>query len=76
MSESLRNRINVTRRNLLRGTLAASVASAMRESGAVAQRRSPDGNVSSNERDLIQRENSMPGATDWQLTRVRVIDVP
>jgi len=76
MIESLRSHINITRRSLLRGTLAASVASVMRESVAVAQRQPPDGNVSSNERDMIQRENSMPGATDWQLTRVRVVDAP
>ena len=76
MSEPLRNRINVTRRSLLRGTLAVSVASAMRERRAVAQRRPPDADVSSNERDLIQKENSLPGATDWQLTRVRVINAP
>ncbi|MHC4541158.1 MAG: N,N-dimethylformamidase beta subunit family domain-containing protein [Planctomycetota bacterium] len=74
MSESFGNHINVTRRNLLRGTLAVSVASAVRQRRVVAQRPSPDTNVSSNERDLIQKENSLPGATDWQLTRVRVIN--
>ncbi|UCC96910.1 MAG: hypothetical protein JSW66_13820, partial [Phycisphaerales bacterium] len=70
MSESLWNRISVTRRNLLKGTLAASAASALREHIVVAQRQPPESNVSSNERDRIKKENSMPGATDWQLTRV------
>jgi hypothetical protein len=55
MSESLGARINVTRRSLLRGTLAVSAASAMCRRRAVARRRAPDGNVSSNERDLIRR---------------------
>ncbi|MHC4435534.1 MAG: N,N-dimethylformamidase beta subunit family domain-containing protein, partial [Planctomycetota bacterium] len=76
MSESLGNGINVTRRSLLRGTLAVSAASAMGQRRTVAQRGAPDGNVSSDERDLIRRENSAPGATDWQLTRVRVVDAP
>jgi hypothetical protein len=48
----------------------------MRQRGVVAQKQPPDGNVSSKERDLIRKENSLPGATDWQLTRVRVVDAP
>jgi len=76
MSESLRNRGTVARRSLLKGTLAVSVASAVQGCGNAAQRPRISGNVSSKELNLIQAENAAPGAADWQLTRVRVINAP
>ncbi len=76
MSESLGNRGHVTRRSLLKGTLAVSAASVVQGCGSTAQRQRTSGVVSSKERDLIQTENAAPGATDWQLTRVRVINAP
>ena len=76
MNQTLGNRMNFTRRSLLKSALAASAASALQGCRTVAHRQQASGNVSSKERDLIQRENSLSGARDWQLTRVRVVDAP
>ena len=76
MSDSSASRINVSRRSLLGGALAASAAAVVGERRTVAQRRPSDGSAALKERDLVQRENSTPGAANWQLTRVRVIGAP
>ncbi len=57
--------IQLNRRDILKATIAGSVA--MTAGGVfAAPKESP------RQPDLIRRENSLPGSTDWQLTRVRV----
>ncbi|MBM3334566.1 hypothetical protein FJY63_07880, partial [Candidatus Sumerlaeota bacterium] len=60
---------NLCRRDVLKGTMVASVsAMAGSLSARPAQASKPAGRDST----LIERENQKPGALDWQLTRVRL----
>ena len=67
-----KQRFRFGRRDLLKGAAATSVS--MAATGLLTGTTAADSKVASTERDpdLIKRENSKAGSTDWQLTRMRL----
>ena len=61
---------NLHRRDLLKGALAAAAWGHASADASVAAE--PAAQQTAADRTLIARENAKPGATDWQLTRVRL----
>jgi hypothetical protein len=61
----------LNRRDLLKASIAGSIALAGTQGGSTAFSASSLSTHSAAQPDLIRKENEKPGAEDWQLTRVR-----